>query len=165
MKNLRRSVAVILLLSTLFTLSACANTTIKNDDEVRLLWDELVTNRTSQYIEITEPHLCGKQVAASSAPAQATADVYFSDVVEPSCNYSAYLILKKIGELEYTEDIFDQDKQCVSILLYGKGNSSLKICLYDDGIVIHKNNEEKFSYKLEYDKESFVNELKSLTFL
>ena len=39
MKNLRRSVAVILLLSTLFTLSACANTTIKNDDEVRLLWE------------------------------------------------------------------------------------------------------------------------------
>ena len=41
MKNLRRFVAVILLLSTLFTLSACANTTIKNDDEVRLLWEKV----------------------------------------------------------------------------------------------------------------------------
>ena len=147
MKNLRRSVAVILLLSTLFTLSACANTTIKNDDEVRLLWEKVDSGENITVIYYADNATNNPSHAVGLTRIKNDYLTNTIDLIRPL----GEIPCEKLNESEVSKIFYNSsclitfyiDDQCFSLRLY-------------DGYLSINN---KFFYKIDYDKNYIVEKL------
>lgn len=147
MKNLRKLVAVILLLSTLFTLSACANTTIKNDDEVRLLWEKVDSGENITVIYYADDATNNPSHAVGLTKIKNEYLTNTIDLIRPL----GEILCEKLNESEVSKFFYNSsclitfyiDDQCFSLRLY-------------DGYLSINN---KFFYKIDYDKNYIVEKL------
>lgn len=160
MKNLRRFVAVILLLSTLFTLSACANTTIKNDKAIKEFWNTCIVekkiNNISYAFDITA---VGGELSSNSYSLILTED---DDQISKIADEIA-----KIGDVVCVQKPLDEDeeKQLLSqekMILAFSWDEGFGTITFIDGYVIIQIYDEKSIFEIEYDYRSIAERIKTI---
>ena len=150
MKKLRCLVAAVLLLSALFALSSCGNTTLKNDIDVRKLWKENVLD----YKAATLLYINDYQNVNSHA--------YAFTKIKDECLDDAIKLIRSLGEASCTKieksDLAGHnfDKCCLISIPVNDGVFS--IYLYDGYLSV--NNE--FYFQIDYDRDYIVKQLDSM---